>query len=44
MDIAGIRKEYRLQQLKESDIQQDPLLQFQNWFQAAIDAKVNEQN
>jgi pyridoxamine 5'-phosphate oxidase len=44
MDIAGIRKEYRLQQLKESDIQQDPLLQFQNWFQAAIDAKVNEPN
>jgi len=44
MDIAGIRKEYRLQQLKESDIQQDPLAQFQNWFKAAIDAQVNEPN
>lgn len=44
MDIAGIRKEYRLQQLKESDIQQDPFLQFQNWFKAALDAQVNEPN
>ncbi|MBC7488293.1 MAG: pyridoxamine 5'-phosphate oxidase [Cytophagaceae bacterium] len=44
MDIAGIRKEYRLQQLKESDIHQDPLVQFQHWFKAAIDAQVNEPN
>ncbi len=44
MDIAGIRKEYRLQQLRESDVHTDPLLQFQNWFKAAIDAKVNEPN
>lgn len=44
MDIAGIRKEYRLQQLKELDVEQNPLLQFQHWFSAAIEAKVNEPN
>ncbi|MDF2454425.1 MAG: pdxH [Cytophagaceae bacterium] len=44
MDIAGIRKEYRLQQLRESDVQTDPLQQFQEWFKAAIDAEVNEPN
>lgn len=44
MDIAGIRKEYRLQQLKESDVNSDPLLQFQDWFKAALEAKVNEPN
>jgi pyridoxamine 5'-phosphate oxidase len=44
MDIAGIRKEYRLQQLRESDVNADPLLQFKNWFKAAIDAHVNEPN
>ncbi|MDB5274708.1 MAG: pyridoxamine 5-phosphate oxidase [Chitinophagaceae bacterium] len=44
MDIAGIRKEYRLQQLRESDVQYDPLLQFKNWFDEAITSKVNEPN
>jgi pyridoxamine 5'-phosphate oxidase len=44
MDIAGIRKEYRLQQLRASDVKADPLLQFQDWFKAAVEANVNEPN
>jgi len=44
MDIAGIRTEYRLQQLKESEVKADPLQQFQDWFKAAMEAKVNEPN
>ena len=44
MDIAGIRKEYRLQQLRESDVHQDPLLQFKDWFDDAIASEVNEPN
>ena len=44
MDIAGIRKEYKLQQLREADVNPDPFLQFQDWFKSAIDAKVNEPN
>lgn len=44
MDIAGIRKEYRLQQLRESDVHHDPLKQFQDWFKAAIETEVNEPN
>ncbi|HSZ71786.1 MAG TPA: pyridoxamine 5'-phosphate oxidase, partial [Cytophagaceae bacterium] len=44
MNISSIRKEYRLKQLRESDIQQDPLLQFHDWFHEAIHAQVNEPN
>lgn len=44
MDIASIRTEYRLQQLSEKDVNSDPLLQFQEWFKAALAAEVNEPN
>ncbi|MBY0426373.1 MAG: pyridoxal 5'-phosphate synthase, partial [Cytophagales bacterium] len=44
MDIAGIRKDYQLQTLDVNDVNQDPIAQFTSWFQAAIEAKVNEPN
>jgi pyridoxamine 5'-phosphate oxidase len=44
MNIAGIRKEYRLKQLNEQDVHSDPLVQFKKWFQEALLAEVNEPN
>ena len=42
MDLAAIRKDYKLQALMENQIGRDPLLQFQDWLREAMDARVNE--
>ncbi len=42
MELADIRKDYRLKVLDEIQICQDPLKQFENWLSEAIEAKVNE--
>ena len=42
MELADIRKDYRLKVLDENRINRDPLKQFENWLSEAIEAKVNE--
>ena len=42
MELADIRKDYRLKVLDENQINGDPLKQFENWLDEAIEAKVNE--
>ena len=44
MELADIRKDYRLAALDESDIAPSPFKQFENWFAAAMTAKVLEPN
>ena len=42
--VKKIRVEYEDKPLNLEDLNQDPLLQFNTWFQIAIDAEVNEAN
>jgi pyridoxamine 5'-phosphate oxidase len=42
MNIAEIRKEYKLKELNEAEISQDPYKQFQGWLGDALAAMVNE--
>lgn len=42
MDLHHIREEYSKQQLSESQCATDPLAQFRQWLDEAIQAKVNE--
>jgi pyridoxamine 5'-phosphate oxidase len=42
MQLADIRREYILKALDESHIKSDPLLQFEQWLNEAIEAMVNE--
>lgn len=42
--IADIRKDYTLKVFDESHLIADPMLQFETWFQEALDAEVNEPN
>ena len=42
LDLAGIRKDYALKTLDESQVQGDPLAQFREWMAEAIAAKVPE--
>ena len=42
--VNKIRVEYEDKPLNLEDLNQDPLLQFNTWFQIAIDAEVNEAN
>ena len=44
MELADIRKDYKLAALDESDIAPSPFKQFENWFAAAMTAKVLEPN
>ena len=44
MSISEIRKEYQLRSLSESDVDPDPLKQFQLWWQDALNAKIEEVN
>ncbi len=43
-DIAAMRKVYQLKSLKEEDVNADPILQFDTWWQEAIAHKVDEPN
>jgi pyridoxamine 5'-phosphate oxidase len=44
MSIADIRKDYQLKSLSESDVDPDPLKQFEHWWQDALHAKIEEVN
>ena len=41
---AGIRKEYTRKSLMESDIETDPIRQFDSWWQEAVESKIVEVN
>lgn len=41
-DISAIRKEYLIAQLNEDDVQSDPLKQFEQWLNEAVESNVNE--
>ena len=43
-DLAAIRKDYRLQSLLEKDVDDDPLKQFEKWFQHAMNSGIEEPN
>jgi pyridoxamine-phosphate oxidase len=43
-DLAGIRKEYRLQSLLEKDVDAHPIKQFENWWRQATDSGIEEVN
>jgi pyridoxamine 5'-phosphate oxidase len=42
--IAELRREYALAGLNRSDLADDPVQQFQNWFAQAVEAEVSEPN
>jgi pyridoxamine 5'-phosphate oxidase len=42
--IAAIRKVYKLQSLLEKDVDPNPVLQFEKWWQQAIESKIDEVN
>lgn len=42
MELADIRREYRLEALDEKEINRNPLIQFENWLHEALEAMVNE--
>jgi pyridoxamine 5'-phosphate oxidase len=44
MSLANLRKDYTLHELSETDVDADPLKQFQVWFNDALTAKVVEPN
>ena len=44
MELADIRKDYRLASLNEADVDQSPFKQFEKWFTEALAAKVLEAN
>ncbi|MFM7460363.1 MAG: pyridoxamine 5'-phosphate oxidase [Burkholderiales bacterium] len=44
MELADIRKDYRLASLNESDVDPSPFKQFEKWFAEALAAKVLEAN
>lgn len=44
MDITHFRKEYTKSGLKREDLNNSPFLQFNNWFEQAQHAQVNEPN
>ena len=44
MNLADIRKEYSLKELDFEHVEQDPIKQFEKWFQEAVDAEVIEVN
>jgi pyridoxamine 5'-phosphate oxidase len=44
MSIAHLRREYTQAGLRRSDLHTDPIAQFKQWLQQAIDANLNEPN
>ncbi len=43
-EIASIRQEYLLTSLSEKDMDENPIIQFQQWFQQAIHASIEDVN
>lgn len=44
LDVATIRKDYALSSLTETDVEADPIRQFERWFVDAVSAQVPEPN
>lgn len=44
LDLAGMRRDYRLGGLREADLDPDPLRQFERWMREAVAARVIEPN
>lgn len=44
MNIADIRKDYKLKFLLEKDVDLNPIKQFQKWWNEALESKVDEAN
>ncbi|BCX50395.1 pyridoxine/pyridoxamine 5'-phosphate oxidase [Haloferula helveola] len=44
MDLSDFRKEYSDRGLRREDLEPDPLKQFEQWFQQAIELKLHEPN
>ena len=44
MNIADIRKDYKLQTLSETDVAANPFLQFDKWWDDAIKSELDEVN
>lgn len=44
MNIAALRREYKLAALSETDVDADPIVQFERWFQTARDVDCLEPN
>ncbi|AUM14458.1 pyridoxamine 5'-phosphate oxidase [Ketobacter alkanivorans] len=44
MDISEMRREFESSGLNEEDLNQDPIIQFENWFQDARNAGILEPN
>jgi len=42
--IADIRKEYKLKELSETEVAPNPFLQFEKWWQEAVDSNIEEVN
>ncbi len=42
--IADLRQEYTAQSLHESDVAQDPIMQFEKWWQQALISEITEPN
>ena len=43
-DIADIRKDYQMQSLLETDVADDPFVQFNNWWDDAVKSELDEIN
>ena len=44
MSIASIRKDYQLRSLSESDVHANPVLQFSQWWDEALNSTIDEVN
>lgn len=44
MDISSIRNDYKMQSLSHEDVGEQPIVFFEQWFQEAVDAKIDEVN
>jgi pyridoxamine 5'-phosphate oxidase len=44
MDLSDLRREYRHQPLDRSDLKPEPIRQFEQWFQEAREARLEEAN
>jgi pyridoxamine 5'-phosphate oxidase len=43
-DLESLRKDYRLQSLLESDVDSDPIKQFELWWNQALQSRIEEPN
>lgn len=43
-DIQNLRQDYKAASLSETDVNADPILQFETWFNQAVEAQVPEPN